>query len=147
MDSTQKFREVLTVVYQRFNVLQRGEKRCFGVSMSQCMTLELLQQEGPMNVRQLAERLGLDTSTVTRGIDVLVRDRMLQRTRDEEGDRRRVVVSLTSRGRTLAAKLQECGDAYCARILARIPTDQREDVIHCLRVLVDAIGDLPETCG
>jgi len=146
MDSARKFRETLSRAYQRFNVLQRGEKRCFGVSMSQCMTLELLYQEGPMNICALARQLGLDTTTVTRGVDVMVRDGMLRRSRDEKRDRRRVLVSLTRDGTVLAERLQECGDAYCARILSRIPAEQREDVIHSLRVLVDAIDDLPGEC-
>ncbi len=40
-------------------------------------------------------------------------------------------------------KLQSCADTYCERILGRIPEDRREDVVHALRVLVDAIDDLP----
>jgi DNA-binding MarR family transcriptional regulator len=146
MATAPKFRETLTRLYQRFNALQRGEKRCFGVTMSQCVTLELLQQEGAKTVRDLADGLGLDTSTVTRVVDVLVRDGLLRRARDEKRDRRRVFVSLTERGRKLAKQLEACSDAYCERILARIPRDRREDVLHALRVLVDAIDELPASC-
>jgi len=147
MSTPSKFRETLTRLYQRFNALQRGEKRCFGVTMSQCVTLELLQQEGRKTVRELAEGLGLDTSTVTRVVDVLVRDGLLRRTRDELQDRRRVFVSLTPRGRRLAEKLQACADEYCERILVRIPRGRRADVLHALRVLVEAIDELPEGGG
>jgi DNA-binding MarR family transcriptional regulator len=142
-----KFRETLTRLYQRFNALQRGEKRCFGVTMTQCVTLELLQQEGPKSVRELADALGLDTSTVTRVVDVLVRDELLSRTRDEERDRRRVYVSLTKAGERLAEQLEACADEYCQRILVRIPRGQREDVHHALRLLVDVIDELPDSCG
>ncbi|MDH3213881.1 MAG: MarR family transcriptional regulator [Myxococcales bacterium] len=147
MSAPSKFRETLSRVYQRFNALQRGEKRCFGVTMSQCVTLELLHQEGPKTVRVLADRLGLETSTLTRVVDVLVRDGLLRRTRDEKRDRRRVFISLTGRGRQLANKLEACADAYCDRILTRIPRGQREDVLHALRVLVEAIDELPESCA
>ena len=143
MSTPARFRETLTRLYQRFNALQRGEKRCFGVTMSQCVTLELLQQEGRMTVRELAEGLGLDTSTVTRVVDVLVRDGLLRRARDELQDRRRVFVSLTSRGRRLAEKLEACADEYCERILMRIPRGRRADVLHALRVLVEAIDEMP----
>ncbi len=34
-------------------------------------------------------------------------------------------------------------DRYCERVPRRIPEDRREDVVHALRVLVDAIDDLP----
>jgi DNA-binding MarR family transcriptional regulator len=114
--------------------------------MSQCVTLELLQQEGPKTVRDLAEGLGLDTSTVTRVVDVLVRDGLLTRARDEKQDRRRVFVSLTESGHQLAKELEACADEYCERILVRIPRSRREDVLHALRVLVDAIDELPGGC-
>jgi DNA-binding MarR family transcriptional regulator len=115
--------------------------------MSQCVALELLLQQGPMTVRDLARDLGLDTSTITRVVDVLVRDGMARRARDEKRDRRRVFVSLTGRGRALATKLERCADDYSERILKRIPAEMREDVIHTLRVLVDAIDELPATCN
>jgi DNA-binding MarR family transcriptional regulator len=147
MTSPRKFREILNLAYQRFNALQRGEKRCFGVTMSQCMALETLHREGPMPVRELSQRLGLDTSTVTRLVDVLVRDGMAQRARDEAGDRRRVFVSLSETGCELAGRLECCADDYCERILEGIPAEQREDVFQALQLLVQAIDDLPATCG
>lgn len=141
-----KFRQTLGLLYQRFNALQRGEKRCFGVTMSQCMTLEILHREGPWTVRDLAERLGLNTSTVTRVVDVLVRDGLLRRARDEKGDRRRVYISLSARGRQLAEKLEACSEDYTERILARIPADRREDILHAMGVLVGAIDELQGCC-
>jgi DNA-binding MarR family transcriptional regulator len=141
-----KFRETLNHVFQRVNALQRSEKRCFGVSMSQCMTLELLHREGPLAIRDLSERLGLDASTVTRVVDVLVRDDLVQRNRSERGDRRRVATSLTAKGRRLAKRLEANADQYCERILKRLPADRHEDVIFALRTLVDALDDLPDYC-
>jgi DNA-binding MarR family transcriptional regulator len=143
----QKFREALGLLYRRFNVVQRGEKRCFGVTLSQCMIVEILHQEGRSTVRNLAASLGLDQSTVTRSVDVLVRDGLLKRARDEERDRRRVFVSLSPRGRALARKLEDCADRYCEQILARIPADRREDVLHAIGVVVDALEDCSEVCG
>ena len=54
MSSPKRFREILSVAYQRFNALERGEKRCFGVSMSQCLALETLRREGSTPVRELS---------------------------------------------------------------------------------------------
>jgi MarR family 2-MHQ and catechol resistance regulon transcriptional repressor len=146
MSRARKFREILSVAYQRFNALERGEKRCFGVSMSQCVALETLRREGPMPVRDLSERLGLVPSTVTRLVDGLARDGLAARARDEGGDRRRVFVSLTDSGGELAGRLESCADAYCERILAGIPARRREDVYQALELLVKAIDDLPASC-
>jgi len=144
MVSPPKFREVVNQLSQRFNALQRGEKCCFGVTMSQCMTLEMLHQQGRRTVRELAEGLALDTSTVTRVVDVLVRDGLVRRARDEKQDRRRVFVSLSERGRRLAKKLEASADEYCERILGRIPQEQHEDVLRALALVVSAIDELPE---
>jgi DNA-binding MarR family transcriptional regulator len=142
---SQKFRETLGLAYQRVNALQRDEKRCFGVSLSRCVTLETLLREGPLPVRELASRLGLDASTVTRSIDGLVRDGLVRRTRNERGDRRRVFVALSARGRSLARKLERCADAYSDRILERIAPEHREDVLYALGVLVHAVDSLQES--
>jgi len=99
-----------------------------------------------MPVRELSQRMGLDTSTVTRLVDVLVRDGMAQRARDEAADRRRVFVSLSETGRELARRLECCADDYCERILERIPAECREDVYTALQHLVEAIDDLPAAC-
>lgn len=146
MATAVEFRQVLARLYQRFNALQRGEKRCFGVTMSQCMTLELLDVEGPQTVRDLADQLGLDTTTVTRVVDVLVRNGLLRRTRDEHRDRRRVFVSLTEPGRRLARQLAGCADGYCERILAGIPVAQQQNIVRAMRQLVEVIDGLAGAC-
>jgi hypothetical protein len=46
--------------------------------------------------------------------------------------------------RRLATRLEACGDDYCERILARIPADGRDAVLHALGVLVAALDELPE---
>ncbi|MFV1978217.1 MAG: MarR family winged helix-turn-helix transcriptional regulator [Myxococcota bacterium] len=141
-DLSEKFRATLGLTYQRVNALQRDEKRCFGVSLSRCVTLETLLQEGALPVSELASRLGLDASTVTRSIDGLVRDDLVRRTRDERRDRRKVFIALTPRGRGLARKLLRCADEYSDRILERIPPERREDVLRALGVLVEAVDGL-----
>ena len=146
MDQVRKFRETLTAAYRRLNALQRAEKCCYGVTMSQCVTLETLHQQGRMPIHSLAEQLGLESSTMTRVVDVLERDGRVRRVRDESGDRRRVFVLLTSRGRSLAGKLEDCADVYCERILARIPPDRRDEVLQSLALLVEALDDPSDAC-
>jgi DNA-binding MarR family transcriptional regulator len=145
MARTGQFREALTRLSRRFNALQRGEKRCFGVTMPQCLALELLHQEGPQTVRGLADGLGLETSSATRLIDGLARDGLVARRRDEE-DRRRVFLSLTESGNELAVRLEGCADEYTERILACIPRGQRRDLLAALRLLADAFEKLPGAC-
>ena len=96
-------------------------------------------------MRELASRLGLDDSTVSRSVDGLVREGLVRRARDERRDRRRVFVALTPGGRALARKLERCADAYSDRILEQIPLEHREDVLYALGVLVKAVDGLQES--
>jgi DNA-binding MarR family transcriptional regulator len=145
MARTGQFREALTRLSRRFNALQRGEKRCFGVTMPQCLALELLHSEGPRTVRGLADGLGLETSSATRLVDGLARDGLVERRRDEV-DRRRVFLSLTESGRELATRLEGCADGYTERLLACVPRERRRDLLEALRLLADAFERLPGAC-
>lgn len=145
MAATGPFREALTRLSRRFNALQRGEKRCFGVTMPQCLALELLHQEGRQTVRGLADGLGLETSSATRLVDGLARDGLVERRRDDV-DRRRVFLSLTESGRELASRLEGCADEYTERILACIPRERRGDLLAALRLLAEAFEKLPGAC-
>jgi len=113
--------------------------------MPQCLLIELLFEQGATPTGELAGRLGLDTSTVTRLVDVLVRERVLRRRRNETGDRRRVYVSLTTKGAELGRNLIACADAYCERILEHIPVKKRTEVVSALGLLVEALEQLPES--
>ena len=79
-------------LYRRLGFMQRDRICCEGVTVPQCYALQILRREGDMVPGELAERLGIDASSATRAIDVLVRNGYVERIRPETGDRRRVIV-------------------------------------------------------
>lgn len=60
------------------------------------LLLEMAEDE--MQVFQLAAQMDVTAPAVTRNLDTLQAMGLVKRRRDEEGDRRRVYVSLTSKG-------------------------------------------------
>ena len=140
------FRALVSRIYRRLNVLERAEKCCLGVTLAQCMTLELLREAAPMSASDLAGELGVDSSTSTRLIDVLERDGLVTRQRDDRKDRRRVYLALSDRGVALADSLRACSESYCRTIVERLPANRREQVLDSLRLLAAAIEEKPSTC-
>jgi len=113
-----------------------------GLSIAQFHLLEpLIGAQGPRSVGELAHHAGVAAPTATRMLDALVRDGVVQRTRDE-GDRRCVKVGLTAAGRAAAEdRLARMGERR-RRIFASLPPDDRRDAARLLLRLADAIEEL-----
>ena len=135
-------RELIFSLYRRFGELQRDEICCQDVTVPQCYTLQLLGREGEMAAGELAEGLGIDASTVTRGIDVLERRGSIERFRPEKGDRRRVLLRLTKAGRQLTETLnRQAGEAF-ERLLAQFSSKERTELIRALENLASVLDHL-----
>ena len=80
----------------------------------------------------------LEASTITRVVDILVRDGIVIRDRTEN-DRRSVSVSLTPTGRELAAFLAEGTSSFHEDVLARIPDSEKKNFVRILKILDAAI--------
>jgi MarR family transcriptional regulator for hemolysin len=88
----------------------------------------------------LAERLGLDRTTVTYLLDGLERDDLVRRTPDP-ADRRVRHVNLTDTGSKTLARLAAAVDAVETRVLAKLSDDE---ATHFQGLLVKAAGLAPQ---
>lgn len=140
-----RFRETVQALYRRLGFLQRDQICCAEVTVPQCYAMQILRREGELVQGDLAERLGIDPSSATRAIDVLVRNGHVERIRPEAGDRRRVILRLTRSGEELTDRLIRAGDAFFERVLGTFPARKRGEVLRTLAELADAI-DASEGC-
>lgn len=140
-----RFRDTVQTLYRRLGFMQRDRICCEGVTVPQCYALQILRREGDMVPGELAERLGIDASSATRAIDVLVRNGYVERIRPETGDRRRVIVRLTRSGEELTDRLVDAADDFFERILVAMPAGERADVVRALGRLAEVIG-MTEGC-
>jgi DNA-binding MarR family transcriptional regulator len=105
--------------------------------------LHQLAVSGPMRSGTLAERLGLDASTVSRHVRALVDDGLVDATRDPD-DRRATVLAITAPGQErMATRLK----AHRARLEAATSTftpQERAELIRLLTMLAAALGDQEE---
>jgi len=134
-EEVRHFRRILRLFERVTNSQLRN--CCAGVTLAQCLVLMELDLEKRLAVGQLASRLRLDNSTLSRTIDGLVRKGMLHRARDEE-DRRVVWVRLTRAGKAVCTAIHEQNDAICRSVFEQIPAARRAVVVRNFETLVQA---------
>lgn len=114
------------------------------VSMSQAFALHELDTEVPLSQRDLAERLRLEKSTVSRMAAVMERKGLLVRERDP-GNRRLYRLRLTDRGRALHIRMaSEFHEQYELWVSA-LTSAERDALLIGLPALVRAMryGPVP----
>jgi|GEM_PF-2667289 len=100
---------------------------------------------GPaLNQRDLATRLGLTTSTVSRLVDQLVEKDWAERRVDPDSTDTRIrLVALTSNGEHVAGQVLTARAQRFARLLDAIPLDKQSSVVeslHLLKAATDALN-------
>lgn len=128
-----------------FQLFERDQIKMFGVTTSQCYCLlELLKTE-KLTMYELSQKMNLNTSTVTRVIDNLVRDGFIERDRDEK-DRRVVVIQLTGKGRDTAVRLNESINRYYKKIIENIPEGNLGTILNSVSILQSAFEAANPNC-
>ncbi len=113
------------------------------VTLTQYRTLVVLASRGPQNLAGLAEAVGVAPATATRMCDRLVHKGLVRR-REERGDRRRLRVVLSEKGRVLVDSVTERRRREIERIVSEIPADEQVVLVHALGRLAAAAGEVPE---
>ncbi|WP_207650404.1 MarR family winged helix-turn-helix transcriptional regulator [Geosporobacter subterraneus] len=128
-----------------FQLIERDQIKIFGVTTTQCYCLlELLKVE-QLTMNEISHKMNLDTSTMTRVIDKLVRDQLISRERQEE-DRRIVVLELTEKGRNTALQLNESIRKYYKNIIQNLPEGQVDNVLNAVFLLLNAFDKANPNC-
>lgn len=109
-----------------------------GITYPQYLALLVLWERDAVSVRELGEKLGLDSGTLTPLLKRLEQQGLVRRTRDE-ADERVLRLTLTAEGRALRSKARGVPTAIarCAGIDARDPQALAElrdlrDRLHAL---------------
>ena len=89
---------------------------------------------GPVRHGELAARLQLEKSTVSRLVRQMEARRWIQRNSDRQ-DGRAVLIRLTRQGRETATQLAQARQEKFARILAAISEDKRSMVVEAISIL------------
>lgn len=138
-------REVLQLLVRRFGLLQKDGAQCCGVSVVQSHIIYELYKGPNISLNELSVLLSVDTSTLSRQVQQLVENELVQRLADPK-DRRYVVLSLTEKGLEQHKEIDKTMEDYVNGIFQNVPPDKKEQVLESLQILSDAMSQSPNCC-
>ncbi len=137
--------EMIQGLVRTLQIFERVRISRKGFTNSQCYTLLNIYQNKSLSMKELSENMNLDTSTMTRIVNNLVRDGYIKREHSKE-DRRVVLVKLTGKGVQESEDLyQEVIDFY-RQIIAEIPEGQVIEVVEAVKTLTSAFEKIKPFC-
>jgi DNA-binding MarR family transcriptional regulator len=101
------------------------------VTITQFRTLVVLGAHGPTRLNRLADRLGVNASTALRTVDKLVAAGFVER-RENDQDRREVVIEPTLRGKRLVDQVTARRRAAIEGIVVAMPAEHRRQLVDAL---------------
>ncbi len=138
------FRRDMRTLERESGILLAGETSCCSVTVAQCHLLLEMEALGPSSLQEIADSLSLDKSTLSRTVDSLVREGLVERHPDAD-NRRKVSLSLTESGRDKCAYINTLCNGQYKEVFARIPKDRRAIVMEGIALLAAAMRDKRNT--
>ncbi len=111
-------------------------ERGLEINPAQGRILFVLWEEGPMTIHEIARRVSLGKSTLTAAIDRLEAHNQVVRVRSEE-DRRKVLVQLTPKNRTMQELYEEVSQEMTQLFYAGFNANEISDFESCLRRILE----------
>ena len=137
--------EMMQNLVRTLQIFERMQISKKGYTNSQCYTLLNLFKNETMAMKELSEKMNLDTSTMTRIVNNLVRDGLIKREHSEE-DRRIVNVILTEKGYKEAEKLSKEVIDFYRMIIEEIPEGRVIEVVEAMNILIKAFTKIKHNC-
>ncbi len=143
--STSDIDELVTAVLTGSRVLVGVSARSLAavegrLTITQFRTLVVLDTNPGTNLNGLADELAVNSSTAMRMIDKLLAAGLVTRG-ENPNNRREVVLGLTDEGRRLVTTVTRRRRAEIARIVTKIPPEQRDALVDALHALTTAASE------
>jgi len=110
------------------------------LTTSEFRCLKAFDADSQMPIKDIAGKMGLTSSRLTRIIDSMENKGLVRRIPDKT-DRRVILVSLTAKGRDISAKLNDQNVKLHDEILANIPAESRDAVVAAMEKLRTALAE------
>ena len=131
-------RQSFTRLARFFNQLMREQLTCGPVTVQQCYTLEALK-EGPLSMKDLAAEVALHQSTLTRVVEKLEKQDLVQRTRKSD-NQRSVEVRLTDTGKQTYVFLDAAGSQMVSDLLDLIPRERQDAIVDAMEEVANLLN-------
>jgi DNA-binding MarR family transcriptional regulator len=106
-----------------------------GLSPAQMHTVEIIGHNQNMRMKELAERLGVTTGTLTVGVDKLEKIGLVER-KPHESDRRSWLIVLTDKGKKMYEQHHKYHQDFTNEISRDLTLDQIETLTNHLDIML-----------
>ena len=125
MTEETRLTQLIVEFYEKLSSWEHSVVRDKGMTLAQMHTLEILGAHKPLRMKELAQRMGVTTGTLTVQVDRLERMGMVRRKPHHE-DRRSILVELTDDGRELSEEHHALHDQLTCDITCKLSDSERE---------------------
>ena len=129
-------RELMDIVPQIIQAIRVEMRlgRGANISIPQFRTLRFIQRHLDSSLSDIADHLGLTLPSVSKLVDGLVKQKLVNR-QESTTDRRRLTLGLTSSGESLVNIARANAQASLAKTLSRLSDNEVETVIRAMDLL------------
>lgn len=125
-----EFGELLKVFLLDLQALFRSRVSNGSLTLPQILLISSIPDDG-IDMTSLAQRLGVDNSTVTRLMDKVIRNGWAVRRRSNR-DKRMTIVKLTDEGELIQNEIEARVDAFGEELVQSIPLEDRDEIKESL---------------
>ena len=125
-----EFGELLKQFLIDLQSLFRTQTKNLNITLPQIILISSIPTDG-IDMTSLSQRLGVDNSTLTRLIGVLMRNQIVIKNKNPL-DGRSVIVTLTDYGEKLYSKIEVEIDQFGSDLYHKIPVEDQEEVKEIL---------------
>lgn len=126
----------LVEFYDKISSWEQSVVKESGLSPAQMHTIEVIGHKKNLRMKELAERLGVTTGTLTVGVDKLEKLGLVER-KPHDTDRRSYFVILTERGEKMFEEHHRFHEEFTHEISTELTHDEIDNLSHLLsKILV-----------
>lgn len=128
-----EFGELLKLFLIDLQSLFRTSTKKLNVTLPQITLISSIPIDG-INMSTLSHRIGVDNSTLTRLIDILIRNKIVRKIRNPN-DSRSFIILLTKNGEKLQYKIEQEIDRFGSKLYSKIPMEEQDEIKEVLSTL------------
>ncbi len=121
----------LIELFDQFGAWEASIIQEAGLSLSEAHAIEVLGTTGAINMKELAEKLGVTTATTTVTVDRLEKGKYARRMR-AENDRRSYMINLTSKGKRVFEEHHNHHLELTKKIASKLTEDEIDSFLNIL---------------
>ncbi|CCH48190.1 MarR family winged helix-turn-helix transcriptional regulator [Pseudodesulfovibrio piezophilus] len=135
MPEIKKLTPLIVEFYERLSSWEHGVVRDKGLTLPQVHALEILGTHKALRMKELAERMGVTTGSLTVLADRLETAGMIRRKPHEE-DRRSILVELTDQGQTIFEEHDELHNQLTRDITVNLTRKESSQLAAILEKMI-----------